>query len=77
MLPYVQYKEEIHSFSPRISLFIDVISDKQADLLKEKAFPVVRIKLITNNVYMLRYTCKYTCIANWLYWGQIEKQLGI
>ena len=43
MLPYVQYKEEIHSISPRISLFLDVITDRQADMLKEKAFPGVRI----------------------------------
>ncbi|KAK2152801.1 hypothetical protein LSH36_317g01047 [Paralvinella palmiformis] len=38
-LPYVQYKEEIHCFNPRISLFIDVITDKQAELMREKAFP--------------------------------------
>ena len=51
MLPYVQYKEEIHSISPRISLFIDVITDRQADMLKEKALPEVRINCKVHTLF--------------------------
>ncbi|KAK2152803.1 hypothetical protein LSH36_317g01045 [Paralvinella palmiformis] len=33
VLPYVVYKEELHSFSPRISIYHDVVSDRTAQEL--------------------------------------------
>ena len=48
-LPYIVYKEEVLSWSPRISMFYDVMSDMEAEMLKAKAYPLVRqmfLKLI-------------------------------
>ena len=40
-LPYVTYKEETLSWSPKISMFYDVISDDKSDTVKELARPKV------------------------------------
>ena len=40
-MPYNAYKEEIHNFNPRISLFLDVISAKEADEIRLLAEPQV------------------------------------
>ena len=48
------YKEEILSWSPRIGMFYDVISDSEAQMVQEKAYPlvsVVRLNCSTSAVF--------------------------
>ena len=40
-LPYIVYKEEVLSWTPRISMFYDVINDNEGQLIKELATPLV------------------------------------
>ena len=47
-IPYVTYKEEILSWDPRIGVFYDVISDSSAEMIKEKAYPLVSYVYISS-----------------------------
>ncbi len=40
-IPYVRYKEEISSVSPKVSVFYDVISDNEAEYLINRSHPDV------------------------------------
>ena len=40
-IPYVVYKEEIQNWKPRISMFYDVITDAEGEIIKELAAPKV------------------------------------
>ena len=57
VIPYAVYKEEIYSFQPYISLIHDIITDREAEMVKHLAFPQVDIELLMDiyNVYKLLY----------------------
>ena len=46
------YKEEVISWEPRISMFYDVITPGEAEMVKSRAYPKVR--------YTYTYTCTCT-----------------
>ena len=42
------YKEEIMSLKPKVSLFYEVLSDREIASIKELAFPLVSMDLAMN-----------------------------
>ena len=66
MIPYVQYKEETLSWDPRISMFYDVISDTEAELIKQLATPLVSfVGFFTNILFFIFLTIQFLVSFFW------------
>ena len=60
-LTFMPYKEEIMSLKPKVSVFLEVLSDREIASIKELAFP--RVRILCKDLYFVGCKDCYLLVA--------------